>query len=270
MKIHHWIVLAVSLLLFPAPSWAQTVVLVHGFQSNGMDWREQGVTVALQQQGWVDGGELILTPQGLYNPLNTSRVPKPERIVYTLELPSQAPIMQQAYWLDRYLQQIYAVRQEPLTLVGHSAGGLVARGWLVRYGSVPVDTLVTLATPHLGTPRANMASAANSTPMSLIADVLGLSEWTEEAQDIYHDMRTEEPGRFIYWLNHQPHPAIRYVSVVRDNQPMPNRFDFVVPSYSQNMNNTFMLHGKSEYWVGGKGHGLGVADGLLLAQILAR
>ncbi|OQW97596.1 MAG: hypothetical protein BWK73_54090, partial [Thiothrix lacustris] len=134
MKIRHWVVLAISLLLLPTTLWAQTVVLVHGFQGNGMDWREDGITQTLQQQGFVDGGDLIFTPRGIYNPLPTAIFPtKPERMVYTLELPPRAPILQQAQWLNLYLQQIYAQRQEPLTLVGHSAGGLVARGWLVQY-----------------------------------------------------------------------------------------------------------------------------------------
>ena len=271
MKNRDWIILAISLLLFPTTLWAQTVVLLHGFQGNGMDWREDGITQTLQQQGFVDGGDLIFTPRGIYNPLPTAVFPtKPERMVYTLELPPRAPILLQAQWLNLYLQQIYAQRQEPLTLVGHSAGGLVARSWLVQFATVPVDTLITIATPHLGTPRANMASAATNTPMTLLAEVMGFSEWTEEAQDLYRDMRTEEPGRFLYWLNHQPHPAIRYVSVARDDKPRPDQFDFVVPTYSQNMNNVFALAGKAEYWVSGDGHSLDNEDGLLLARLLAR
>lgn len=267
MKIRHWVVLAMSLLLFPASLWAQTVVLVHGFQSNGMDWRKQGVTTVLQQYGWVDGGNVMLTPQGIYHP--TTPAGKPQRIFYTVELPRRAPIMLQAYWLNRQLQYLSAQRQEPLTLVGHSAGGLVARDWLVSFHSVPVDALVTIATPHVGTPSADIACLATNTPMGFFAEMMGLGKWSNDAEDLYHDMRTEEPGRFIYWLNHQPHPAIRYVSVVRDNQFRPDKFDFIVPTYSQNMNNTFALHGKSEYWTDKGSHELGIPDGYVLARILA-
>ncbi len=268
MKIRHWVILIGSLLLLPAPLWAQTAVLIHGFQSNGMEWRTNGATPGLQQHGWVDGGNFILTSQGAYNPLMLAG--RPENIFYTLELPSRAPLMLQAYMLDAYLQRIYALRQEPLSLVGHSVGGLVARGWLVISHSVPVTTLVTIATPHLGTPNADMACFATSTPMGAFADMMGLSKWADAPQDLYHDLRTEKPGRFLYWLNHQPHPAIRYVSVVRDDQPLPDKFDFVVPTYSQNMNNVFALHGKAEYWLAGNSHFLGVADGHELAVILGR
>lgn len=268
MKIRHFIILAASILLFPASLWAQTVVLVHGFQGNGMDWRKQGVTPVLQQYGWVDGGNVVMTPQGVYNLSNPAV--KPERIFYTLELPPRAPIMLQTYWLNTYLQYIHAQRQEPLTLVGHSAGGLVSRAWLVSANSVPVDTLVTLATPHVGTLSADLASLATATPMGFFADMMGFGKWSDEPDDLYDDLRVEQPGRFLYWLNHQPHPPIRYVSVVRDNQMRPDRFDFVVPTYSQDMNNTFALRGKSEYWTVPRSHFLSIRDGYVLARILTR
>ncbi len=266
MKIRHLIILAASILLFPATLWAQTVVLVHGFQGNGMDWRKQGVTPVLQQYDWVDGGNVVMTQQGAYN--FSTPAAKPERIFYTVELPLRAPIMLQTYWLNTYLQHIHTQRQEPLTLVGHSAGGIVSRAWLVSANSVPVDALVTIATPHVGTPSADLASMATDTPMGFFAEMMGFGKWSGDADDLYDDLRVEQPGRFLYWLNHQPHPPIRYVSVVRDNQIRPDRFDFVVPTYSQDMNNTFALRGKSEYWTVPRSHFLSIRDGYVLARIL--
>lgn len=267
MKIRKWVMLAMSLLLFPALGWAQTAVLIHGFQSGGMDWRKQGVTPVLQQYGWVDGGNFIPTPQGPYNPANPRG--KPERLFYTLELPSRAPILVQAQMLDSYLRSIYALRQEPLTLVGHSAGGLVARSWLVRFRSVPVATLATIATPHVGTPTADMACLANDTPMAMFAGMMmGMGKWIGDAEALYRDLRTEKPGRFLYWLNHQPHPAIRYAAIVRNQQMRPDRYDFVVPDYSQDMNRVYALRGQSEYWEVKGSHFLGAADGYALAMVL--
>lgn len=269
MKIRHLIMLAIGLLLFPVSLWAKTAVLIHGFQGGGILWRTEGVTPVLQQNGWVDGGNFIPSPQGPYNPANPSG--RPERIFYTLELPSRAPVMVQARLLDAYLQRIYALRQEPLTLVGHSAGGLVARGWLVSSNSVPVNTLVTIATPNVGTPAADMACLANDTPMAMFAGMfMGLAKWTDDAEDLYEDMRTEKPGRFLYWLNHQPHPAIRYVSIVRKQQMRPDKYDFVVPDSSQNMNNVFALRGQSEYWEVEGSHFLGIPDGYALAMALSK
>lgn len=268
MKTLHWIVLACAMLFFPVAGSAQTVVLIHGLNGKGMDWRMSGVTPSLQQVGWVDGGNFIMTPRGPYNTLHLNN--RPERVFYTLDLPNRAPIMLQAQMLNTYLQRIYAERQEPLTLVGHSAGGLAARAWLVRFASVPVETLVTIATPNVGTRAADMACLANDTPMGWMSSEMGFGKWMDDAEDLYHDMRTEKPGRFLYWLNHQPHPAIRYVSIVRDNQPRPDRFDFFVPEFSQNMNHVYALAGRSEVWPVEGEHFLNLRDGRALAAILAR
>lgn len=269
MKIRSLIILTIGLLLLPLSSWAKTAVLIHGFQGGGITWRMQGVTPVLQQNGWIDGGNFIPSPQGPYNPVNPGG--RPERIFYTVELPSRAPIMVQARLLDAYLQRIYALRQEPLSLVGHSAGGLVARGWLVSSQSVPVDTIVTIATPHVGTPTADMACLANDTPMAMFAgEMMGLGKWTDDADDMYRDLRTEKPGRFLYWLNHQPHPAIRYASIVRESNMRPDKYDYVVPEYSQDMNNTYALRGQAEYWKVEGSHFLGIPDGYALSMVLSR
>ncbi|MBU0655939.1 MAG: hypothetical protein KJ914_12540 [Gammaproteobacteria bacterium] len=268
MKTLHWIVLLSAIVLFPTTLWAQTAVLIHGLQGKGMDWRMDGVTPGLQQAGWVDGGNFLMTPNG---PWNMQRLNgHPEKVFYTVDLPARAPVMLQAQMLNAHLQRIYVERGEPLTLVGHSAGGLAARGWLVRFANVPVEALVTIASPHVGTPAADMACLANDTPMGLFASEMGFGKWMDDAEDLYRDMRIEEPGRFLYWLNHQPHPAIRYVSIMRDNQLNPDLFDFFVPIYSQNMNKVYALAGRSEVWPIDGSHFLGVKDGHALAAILAR
>lgn len=268
MKARYWIAPLLVILLFPAALWAQTAVLIHGLQGKGMDWRMAGVTPGLQQHGWVDGGNFLMTRQGALNTYQLRQ--RPAKVFYTLDLPPRAPVMLQAQMLDAYLQRIYAERQEPLTLVGHSAGGLVARGWLTRFASVPVDTLVTVASPHVGTLAADMACLANDTPMGMLASETGFGKWMDDAEDLYRDLRREQPGHFLYWLNHQPHPAIRYASVVRDNEPRPDRFDFFVPRYSQNMNNVYALHGRSEVWPVSGDHFMGITDGQVLASILAK
>ncbi|HPY40144.1 MAG TPA: hypothetical protein PLM98_06465, partial [Thiolinea sp.] len=149
-------VLALSLISTFAK--AETLVLIPGFQEEGMAWRFHHVTSALQSSGWVDGGDLVLTPQGIVN--TTQLAKRPEKVLYTLELPTQLSITQQAAVLNQYLQAISLKRKEPLTLVGHSAGGLVGRYWLVVNHTVPVNTLITIATPHTGTPWADLTEAA--------------------------------------------------------------------------------------------------------------
>lgn len=225
-----------------------------------------GVTPVLQQFGWRDGGNFIMTPQGPYNALPEAG--KAENEFYTVTLPSRAPILVQARILNTYLQRIYAQRQEPLILVGHSSGGVIARTWLVTSSSVPVTTLVTIASPHLGTPLADMADNILSTPVSTAADVMGLEKWSGDAENFYTDLRTERPGRFLYWLNHQPHPAIRYVSIVRKNRLRPDKIDFVVPDYSENMNNVAALRGHSAVITVDNSHFTNARDGYAVANIL--
>lgn len=269
MKTLHWIVLLCGMLLFPTSLWAQTAVLIHGMHGKGMDWRMNVVTPPLQQAGWVDGGNFMITPNGSYNDFRLNS--RPEKVFYTVDLPNRAPIMVQAQILNAHLQRIYAERQEPLTLIGHSAGGLAARGWLVRFNNVPVETLVTIATPHVGTVVADMACLATDTPMGWMASEMGFGKWLDDAEYLYKDMRTEKPGRFLYWLNHQPHPAIRYVSIIRDDKMMrPDRADFFVPEFSQNMNKVYALIGRAEVWPVDGAHFLGAKDGRALAAILAR
>lgn len=265
MKMLRAILLILSLLLLPTTLWAKTVVLIHGFQGTGMDWRKNGVTPPLQQNGWVDAGNL--TP--FYTPSHPAI--RPSKVFYTVDLPSRAPLLQQAQWLNAYLHAIYAQRQEPLTLVGHSAGGVVARTWLVVERSVPVETLVTIATPNLGTPTANLAAMATDTPMAwFMGNMPGMGKWLDDPATLYDDLRVEQPGRFLYWLNHQPHPAIRYAALVRDSTLRPDKYDFVVPRDSQNLNNVYALRGQAEYWEVKDNHFLGVADGYALAMLLSR
>ncbi len=266
MKVRHFIAIGL-LLFFPATLWAQTVVFVHGFQSSGMDWRMRGVTPVLQQNGWVDGGNFVLTSQGPFNPLNYPT--RPLREFFTVDLPARAPVLVQANALAAQLQAVFEQRQEPLILVGHSAGGVVARAWLVQFNNVPVSTLITIASPHLGTPLADMMKFSTGIPMSqLVTSMLGLGSGDSEA--LYQDLRTEEPGRFLYWLNHQPHPPIHYIAIVRDNQMRPDQMDFVVPPYSQNMQRVFALRGQTDT-ISVKGdHFLGVADGYALNMLLNR
>lgn len=257
--------LAVLLLsLLSSVAEAETLVLIPGFQEPGMAWRQHHVTSALQSSGWVDGGNLVLTPQGI---VNTTRLAKrPKKVLYTLELPSQLSITQQAAVLDQYLRRLAVQRREPLALVGHSAGGLVGRYWLVALHSVPVNTLITIATPHTGTPWADLSEVALNTPLAELAAGMGIN--LAHSKQLYSELREERPGTFLYWLNHQAHPAIRYVSIVRQSE-RPDSMDLVVPTHSQNMDRVFSLNGHTETMFSEGQHFVNANDGYRIAKILA-
>lgn len=262
MKFFTYVIL-MALSLFSALAKAETLVLIPGFQEQGMAWRFQHVTSTLQSSGWVDGGNLVLTPRGIVN--HTRLAKRPKKVFYTLELPNQLSIVQQAAVLDQYLRMLAALRKEPLSLVGHSAGGLVGRYWLVTSQTVAVDTLITIATPHTGTPWADFSEVALNTPLAELAAGMGIR--LPNSKQLYLELREERPGNFLYWLNHQPHPAIRYVSIIRQSQ-RPDSVDLVVPPHSQNMDRVFALTGHTETVLSEGQHFINANDGYRIAKIL--
>ena len=153
--------------------------------------------------------------------------------------------------------------------MGHSNGGLVARYALVAYANLPVNALITIATPHLGSPIANLATLANKTPVNEFSQSIHYSAFDRSA-NLFKELRPAQPYSFLYWLNHQAHPAIAYFSIIRKNARLfPNKFDYIVPPYSQNMNKVFALQHKSATFLVNEGHSLNKIDGTLIIQFVA-
>jgi pimeloyl-ACP methyl ester carboxylesterase len=192
---------------------------------------------------------------------------------YTVDLPSEAPVLVQVYQLQEVLGDINRRHpQEPVVLVGHSAGGVVARTALVRGDTRNIEALITIASPHLGTWRAEQALDATDIPFpfSLVTDFFGgeLYDTAMRSRSLYVDLVRPQPGSLLFWLNSQPHPDIRYVSIVRAGT-VDGGGDYVVPAYSQDMNNAPALHGRSTVFTIPASHGLTPQDGALLVQVLA-
>jgi len=74
--------------LLSLPSYAgHTLVLIHGYLSDGSAWQSSGIVQALQPAGWSNAGHL--SPNA---PEPSRIVPTPlERYIYTVTLPSEAP-----------------------------------------------------------------------------------------------------------------------------------------------------------------------------------
>jgi triacylglycerol lipase len=80
----------------------------------------------------------------------------------------------------------------PLSIIGHSKGGLIGRYYIERLGGdARVRTLVTLATPHLGTPSAYLGCAAfglfapsvwQMTPKCTFLRRLNMGPWPEDVR----------------------------------------------------------------------------------------
>jgi pimeloyl-ACP methyl ester carboxylesterase len=254
------ILMILFILLLSLPSYAgQTLVLIHGYLSDGSAWRPTGIVRALQNTGWQDAGHLF--PNA---PVRGRAVRTPlERYIYTVTLPSEAPLAVQAQWLDFYLRKLQVKHPDnSLILVGHSAGGVVARLVMVVSG-IRIQGLLTIATPHLGTDKAELGAGLGNSPLGLVAPFFG-ADTINRSQGLYHDLVREYPTSLLFWLNRQPHPSAFYVSVVRASG------DEWVPPYSQNMNDVPALRGKAMTVTSPGRHRLQPADGPLLASLLAR
>jgi pimeloyl-ACP methyl ester carboxylesterase len=263
-RSRYFFILLFSILSLPAQG-GQTVVLIHGYLSDGSQWRPLGIVNALQQVGWVDAGHTFPSGPAMLPPLNHPNAP--DHYVYTVTLPSEAFLSAQANWLGTYLQAIQARHPDnDLILVGHSVGGVVARLAVVSMG-IPIKGLITIASPHLGTDSAETGIMINNSPLGWFAPFVGLGT-LNRSQGLYWDLVREYPGSLLFWLNRQPHPMARYISVVRSGEEI-GAGDCLVPAYSQDMNNVPALRGRSEIIFSVGTHALQPADGHLLATILA-
>lgn len=276
MKIYRLLSLATLLLLLPLKqSVAEITILAHGYMSDAAIWEVSGVNNALRQDGWQYAGNLGYSPAGLLD--QTIKSETGEKRFYTVQLPALAPAAIQASWMNAALQHLSAqYPDESINLVGHSAGGVVARLTLVQYGVGNVKRLITLAAPHLGTDKAIKAlNASNDSGMfgfikeALVRDAIGdgMYNTLQHSRGILVDLTPPAPGSMLFWLNGQAHPDIEYISIIR-SAGYNIAGDIAVPPFSQDMNQIPVLAGKSRPVVVLQGHELTPQDGKLLADIL--
>ena len=250
--------------LSPSAS-GDVMILAHGYLGDGDSWQSSGITRVLEKQGWVNGGRLV--PGA---PAADASGSAPGNVIYTVDLPSTAPLAYQADVLWARVNQVSDLHpDEPVLLVGHSAGGVVGRLALVRFGPGPVETLISIASPHLGTPRAlqGLDVIQDSGPFEFVKELVGGQDYRRVKQSggTLWDLAPPRPGNLLYWLNGHEHPDIRYVSVIR--LPGPDGEDDIVPAYSQDMNQVPALRGQAEVVPTPGDHFLDARDGMLLHQL---
>ena len=252
---------------------ADILVLVHGYLGSADSWEASGVNSVLEANGWKRGGLISSSPDAVA-PVYVGPGKDANNKVYVVDLPAEAPIAVQT---DQFLGMLATIQtmhpDDPLIIVGHSAGGIVARMALVRGQPENIKALITIASPHVGTTRANQAIDATdeSGPFGFVKSFFGGSDYDtlRRSRGLLYDLAHPHPGSLLYWLNAQEHPDIKYVSVVRLN-PVGFAGDELVPGYSQDMNNVPPIQGNSSVIVTPAGHTLVAQDATTLLEILNR
>lgn len=251
---------------------ADVLVLVHGYLASADTWERNGINKTLEDNGWKRGGLFARSPAGIE--LLETKTTDAENTVYVVDLPSDAPVIIQSDLLSNMLN---TVRQrqpgEPIIIVGHSAGGVVARMSLVRAGADNITTLITIASPHSGTTRAEQAiNVTNeSGPFGFVKNVFGGHDYDmlKSSRGLLFDLTRPYPGNMLYWLNSQKHPDIHYYSVVRLD-PVGFAGDELVPGYSQDMNNVPVLQSQCSVITTPAGHTLVRQDANTILDILKK
>lgn len=269
MRFHN---LVIVVLIFCKATFVQAdvLVLVHGYLASRSSWEQSGINAVLDSNNWKRGGLFKNSPTGTQ--LFEAPTKKAPNKVYVADLPSEAPVMVQSDLLSIQLDRIRQQQpDEKIIIVGHSAGGVVARMSLIRAGAENVAALITIASPHVGTTRAEQAiNATNETgPIGMVKNMFGGSDYNtlKRSRGLLFDLTRPFPGNMLYWLNSQKHPEIKYVSVIRQT-PFGFVGDDLVPGFSQDMNNVPALKDQSSIVLTSAQHALVKSDGEVLINIL--
>ncbi|MGV6850954.1 MAG: esterase/lipase family protein [bacterium] len=257
-------------LLISSVASAESIVLVHGSLANVLTWINRGVLPTLQTLGWQDQGVAYYSINGPSLDTRPTET-QSDKMIFRVLLPGEAPLETQAEFLGKELEKIYAYApDQKLIIVAHSTGGVVSRLALVNGAEKSgVTQLITIASPHLGTPRAADALAITDIPdplrtmAGIAADVSGVPEYHSLQRSGYLLRQLlNYPGSILNWLNAQKHPDIQYTSIIRTN-------DSIVPVPSQDMNNIPVLKGKSKVIYSPGDHALYPADAVIVNNLVS-
>ena len=197
------------------------------------------------------------------------------RRLYKAALSSEQAIENQARQLHHYVEYIRKQHAgEQIIFVGHSAGGIVARLYMVEQVSDDLIALITIASPHLGTDKAEIMKMFPQELLAWLEPIPGVNR-LYRSQGLFFDLIPNRSDNLIGWLYYQEHPPAQYYSIVRktaENQSNKSILlqDYIVPSWSQDMNEVYALRGRNKTYRVESMHGLNKKDGEVLQKILVQ
>jgi len=267
------LVLVFSTITLSFPAYSDVVLLIHGYLSNSAAWLNSGIVPTLESDGWKQAGMYSVHPNGQVFLNSNGPSTDDNRRILMVDLPSEAPLLLQSELIANVVNAITTkYPEEPITLIGHSAGGLAARAALVRHKLENVERLISIASPHLGTDIAEKALDVSNVigPAAMLPDMFGgdIIRISQRSQHLYGDLARPRLGNLLDWLNKQPHPDIHWDSVVHTGISN-NGHDSFVAAYSQDMNQIFALRGRSSVLAIHVEHGLNPTDGIVLKRLLS-
>lgn len=245
---------------------AKQMVLIQGYQSHSSSWIKSGIFRLLEKNKWHYAGEYQLASDGA-RLIDAKPVAAENNDFYLVALPTESSLHVQLYYLNAYIAHLRKrFPAQRIILVGHSAGGVLARYLMVQNPELNIHQLITIASPHLGSESAEIGKFIGDSPMALLTPLLG-ADTINRSQSLYQDLLPEKPGRFIYWLNRQEHPDAEYISIVRD-QSSENSGDLIVEQNSQYLEHVYDLRNRAYSYIVPAAHELNSADGQFILDLI--
>jgi triacylglycerol esterase/lipase EstA (alpha/beta hydrolase family) len=213
------------------------ILLLHGLGQKADVWEGAATAYFRNDLGLASGGTLRFQRGAVVPPQCSGGA---DADFYTVAFSN--PYDSINGWRDELEQAIaYVLRQtsaERVILVGYSMGGLASRAYLAkRYADHHVKRLITIGTPHLGSPYARawtwmtslQACAASSNPLLNLPCSTAVASMRSVQGDVPFDApalrdlrRIEDNGIFIRTLGKYAHPLdVEYVSVVGEVDMFP-------------------------------------------------
>ncbi|HET7230883.1 MAG TPA: alpha/beta fold hydrolase [Longimicrobium sp.] len=164
--------------LYPYPgitpdSSKTPVILIHGWQPKRLS--------CLWFLGWEPAGTFSALAESFKANLTG------DYQLYVLRYPTVEHVSVAVSFLhDEIVRRGWDKRD--VVLVGHSMGGLVGRGYLAAYGPEHVRAVITLGTPHLGSPVADDGAAQRDAIRSCYGLKALVGKWLYPESDGYHDL----------------------------------------------------------------------------------